>query len=371
MKRSLLLLVLTVVFCCPKVLWAANAGDFTIAIDAGHGAQTAGKRTFPFTHTVTHTYNGYTVTVNQGEEFREHIGNAGIAENLAQILTAIGFKVVRVAFNDMNGADDAGDPGLNDRLAAIRNAGAVVSVSCHHDAFGNGWNSAKGLSIWVWNGGGGESRRLADIMLPKLIAVRGQQNRGVRENVFALCDLGRSHCRASILIEHAFMTNEDEAHNLVCNPEVWHAYAVAEAQAICEFLGVPFNENAAAAGGAPAAPLFSDEEMREMGWDRNAASGPTDGSNEVDMDEVPKSEMGITLEPPQKEEDAAAANEKLIAQKEAKAASKKAKARARRKNNNAAILTVLGLVGIAAVAGFIMMQNNGGGRKTKRRSQRW
>ena len=244
MKKQLFLVLALALF--PSVLWAANAGDFTIAVDAGHGANTAGKRTCPFTQDVTHEYKGYKVSVAKGEQFREHLANAGVAENLAKILEKIGFKVVRVAFNDMNGNDDKDDPGLNDRLAAIRNAGAVVSVSCHQDAFGNGWdfNSAKGLSIWVWRGGGGESRRLADIMLPKLIKVRNQQNRGVRENVFALCDINRSKCRASILIEHAFMTNESEAQNLVCNPEVWHDYAVAEAQAICEFLDVPFPENA-------------------------------------------------------------------------------------------------------------------------------
>ena len=243
MKKQLFLVLALALL--PSTLWAANAGDFTIAVDAGHCARTDGKRTFPFTKEVTHEYRGYKITVAKGEEFREHIAKAGVAENLAKILEKIGFKVVRVAFNDINGYDDNDDPGLNGRLTKIREAGAVVSVSCHQDAFGDNWNGAHGIGIFVWPGGGGESKRLADIMMPKLAAVRGQKNRGVRDCYsFALCDISRSKCRASILVEHAFMTNEFEAENYVCNPEVWHDYAVAEAQAICEFLDVPFPQDA-------------------------------------------------------------------------------------------------------------------------------
>ena len=73
-----------------------------INIDAGHGTNTAGKRTPPFPQDVK--VNGK-IIVKKGEQFREHIANVGVAFLLEQELKdAVYYQ--RTGWNDDNAYDD-------------------------------------------------------------------------------------------------------------------------------------------------------------------------------------------------------------------------------------------------------------------------
>ena len=222
----------------------AKASDFTVAIDAGHSYTTAGKRSAPFTREVTHKFRKQTVTVQKGEQFREHIANAAIAAQLEKILRKIGFKTVKVAWNDGNGRDDEAEVSLADRQATIRNAGATISISCHYNAIGTGaeFNNTGGVLTYIHSDPNlvRDSRALAQCLQNHLVSLYGQKDRGTPPDRLALCNCGATGCRASVIVEHAFMTCEQEAIDYFCNPEAWYNYAVANARGICDYLNVKY-----------------------------------------------------------------------------------------------------------------------------------
>ena len=76
-----------------------------IAIDAGHGSQTAGKR----------TPDGY----------REHRINVKAAYYCEQYLSAHGFGTLKTGWNDINALDDVDTP-LTIRQRTIKNASVTI-----------------------------------------------------------------------------------------------------------------------------------------------------------------------------------------------------------------------------------------------------
>ncbi len=166
-----------------------------IAIDAGHAISTAGKR----------TCDGY----------QEHIINVKTAYACEQYLKANGIETIRVAWNDTNAKDDYTDISLTDRQRAIKNAKCDYSVSCHANASGDGktWNSASGVDTFYHSNTAkaGDSKKLADYVQKRLIQGTPQSNRGIKGQAFAMCNCAATGCKASILCEIAFMTNQKEA----------------------------------------------------------------------------------------------------------------------------------------------------------------
>ena len=64
-----------------------------IAIDAGHGSNTRGKRTASFPYDIPE------YGVKKGEQFREHIANVGVAILLEKELQRC-LETIRVGWND-------------------------------------------------------------------------------------------------------------------------------------------------------------------------------------------------------------------------------------------------------------------------------
>lgn len=165
-----------------------------VAIDAGHGSQTAGKR----------TPDGY----------REHWINVKTAFYCEQYLLKNGIEVIRIAWNDLNATDDI-DVSLSQRQKLIKNANCLVSVSCHANAYGDGksFNSATGVSTHIHNDGSkvGDSLKLAQLVQAELVKGTKQKNRGVVRQSLAMCNCPAMNTKTSILCEIAFMTNKAEA----------------------------------------------------------------------------------------------------------------------------------------------------------------
>lgn len=104
----------------------STPSKFKVAVDAGHGSNTAGKRT--------------------PDGFREHWINVCTASFCEQALKRCGIDVLRVAWDDNNAKDDE-DVALSTRQKLIKANKCNASVSFHANAYGNGWNDAQGLKL--------------------------------------------------------------------------------------------------------------------------------------------------------------------------------------------------------------------------------
>jgi len=209
-----------------------------IAIDAGHGSNTAGKRTPPFPKDVKISDK---LTVKKGEQLKEHIANVGVAYLLEQELKRCGFETIRTGWDNDNAFDDPDRP-VGDRQKIIASAACDYSVSIHFNAYGDGasFNSAEGVGVYIHDKQSGKSKKLAETVLKHLIKGTSQKNRGVNTASLAMCNVKNLNVKAAILVELAFMTNEREALTMMANEAFWKESAVEIASGLCEYTGVKY-----------------------------------------------------------------------------------------------------------------------------------
>lgn len=191
-----------------------------IAIDAGHGSQTAGKRT--------------------PDGFREHWINVKTAYYCEQYLKSKGIETVRIGWNDTNSKDDA-DVSLSTRQKQIKNAKCDYSVSCHANAFGDGktYNSASGVSTHIHSNLAylNDSLRFSQCIQKRLVEGTKQKDRGVVRQSLAMCNCKTMGTKASCLVEIAFMTNKAEA-DLMKTDAFCKEQGEDIAKGICDYLGI-------------------------------------------------------------------------------------------------------------------------------------
>ena len=191
---------------------------YKVAVDAGHGSDTAGKR----------TPDGY----------REHWINVCTASYCEQALKRCGIDILRVAWDDNNAKDDE-DVALSVRQRLIKLNNCQVSVSFHANAYGSGWNEAQGVETLISDKYAGDSLNLANKVQSYLIQGTPQKNRGVKKQALAMCNCTALGVKAAILVEIGFMTNKAEADfmktNAFCREQAEEA-----AHGICDYLGVKY-----------------------------------------------------------------------------------------------------------------------------------
>ena len=158
-----------------------------IAIDDGHGMETAGKRTPAF---------------SDGSVMRENEFNRAVVAYLHDELIRNGFSVVLTAPEDC-------DTSLSTRVERANDAHADYFVSVHANAFGNGWNDANGVETFVYALNDAKTTGLARCIQHDLIQATGLRDRGVKENptLYVL----RKTTMPAVLCECGFMTNAAEA----------------------------------------------------------------------------------------------------------------------------------------------------------------
>ena len=191
---------------------------YKVAVDAGHGSNTAGKR----------TPDGY----------REHWINVACASFCERALQRCGIDVLRVAWDDTNAKDDE-DVALATRQKLIKANHCQVSVSFHANAYGNGWNDANGVETLISNKYPADSRALANIVQAYLVQGTKQKNRGVKTQSLAMCNCNALGTKAAILVEVGFMTNKAEA-DLMKTDKFCKEQAEEVAHGICDYLGVKY-----------------------------------------------------------------------------------------------------------------------------------
>lgn len=205
---------------------------YRIAIDAGHGSQTAGKRT--------------------PDGCKEHWINVRHAYYFEKACKRCGFDTVRIGWDDTNAKDDD-DVTILNRQKAIRAAGVDVSVSWHANAYGNDWNSAEGVETLIHSVSTKQqdSKALAKLVQAELVTGTTQKNRGIKTGNLGLCNATYMRTKASILIETGFMTNSREAElmktDLFCQEQAEDA-----CRGLCKYYGVTYIPEAASTSSTPA-----------------------------------------------------------------------------------------------------------------------
>ncbi|WHZ05546.1 N-acetylmuramoyl-L-alanine amidase [Neobacillus sp. YX16] len=113
--------------------------------------------------------------------------------------------VIQKRIDDPTGISDIP---LNKRCELVNGWGANVHIDYHLNAYGSGWNSASGTEIYMYTTKPKEAADLAEKIQTNLVKVLGFRNRGVKAADFQMI---RETKMTAILIEFAFMTNQNEA----------------------------------------------------------------------------------------------------------------------------------------------------------------
>lgn len=233
-----------------------------INIDAGHGSNTAGKRTPPMPEAIDINKDGKQ-DIKKGEQYREHYANVGVCSFLVMELERCGFKTMRTGWDDDNSKDDY-DQALADRQRMIAKANCDYSISIHYNAYGDGksFNAAKGVGIYIHDKYAGQSEKLAKAVLKQLAGGTEQTNRGVSKQSLAMCNCNALDTKAAILVELAFMTNLQEATELMANEAYWKESAQEIARGVCEYTGVKYIPERY----TPAKAITPDSDPEDIKW---------------------------------------------------------------------------------------------------------
>ena len=214
---------------------------YLVAIDAGHGMCTPGKRSVKLSSDLY--VNGVLVR-KKGEIIKENEWNRAISEYLAKALTRCNIGYMYTA--DMTGKTDVP---LATRSYRANKAGADILISNHYNAAGTAtvWQTkVKGLLVLRTKNCSSKSITLGKLAVKHLTAdIDYEYNYGLMRDVdmsgFTLAILRQTNMPA-ILIEYGFMDYEKEA-KLMLNPSHQKKCAEAVCKAICEYFGVTYIKN--------------------------------------------------------------------------------------------------------------------------------
>lgn len=196
-----------------------------ICLDAGHGYNTAGKRTPKF---------------SDGTSIREAEQNYPIMEQLGECLEYNGFKVIYTNKNMQY------DMPLSERTNYANNQKADIFISIHKNAFTGKWQtSAKGIETYHYTGSS-KGQKIAECVQESLIQETKMQDRKVKtNNSWAVL---KNTNMPAILVELGFMDYQPEA--LQMKDEEWHnKYAKAIVEGVCQYYGI--------------SPKFSEDTKKE------------------------------------------------------------------------------------------------------------
>lgn len=194
-----------------------------IALDDGHGMETAGKRT-PFIPSISRFIH-------------ENEFNRAVVRLLDAELKRCGFGTVLTAPGDS-------DHSLASRVKVANDAKVDLFISIHYNALDGKFDGAgkdpEGFSAHI-DPSGGQSQKFAEIAVKHLAKGTLQKNRGVvKQQLYVTANTKMP----AVLFELGFMDNNREA-LLMIDPAFQKECAVEIAQAVCEFYGVPYKGSAA------------------------------------------------------------------------------------------------------------------------------
>lgn len=194
------------------------ASDILVALDDGHGLETAGKRT-PFIKEL-------------GRAIHENEFNSAVVKLLAKELKRCGIKYFFTAPTDE-------DTSLSDRVNLANSKGANLFQSIHFNAYDGSFEGSNpsGFSVHVYSNKG-ESYKYGKILVDELKNGTEQINRGLKlSDFYVLRETNMMAC----LSECGFMDNPKEA-LLMLNEQFQLEVAQEHCKAICKYFGVEYVE---------------------------------------------------------------------------------------------------------------------------------
>lgn len=215
-------------------------GKYLVAIDAGHGINTAGKRSVKLSSDL---YIDGVLIRKKGQTIKEYEWNKAVSEYLAAALKRCGINTMYTA--DMTGKTDIP---LNSRANTANKKGADILISNHYNAIGSSqaWQSrVKGLLVLRTKNASSKSIRLGKLAVKHLEKdINYEYSYGLMRDVdmsgFTLAILRQTNMPA-ILIEYGFMDYEKEA-KLMLDKKHQKKCAEAVAKAVCEYFGITYTE---------------------------------------------------------------------------------------------------------------------------------
>lgn len=184
-----------------------------VAIDNGHGLNTAGKRTPP---------------LPGGRVIHEWEFNYPTAKKLKQVLERCGLETIMVS-------DTQEDTPLATRTSKANNANADIFVSIHYNAFKGEWGTHGGVETHYYPTSG-KGKKLAQLVQAELAKATGLRDRGIWASNFYVL---RKTKMPAILCECGFMDNMEEAKLMLDENYQWKV-AEAIGRGVCNYLGVKY-----------------------------------------------------------------------------------------------------------------------------------
>jgi N-acetylmuramoyl-L-alanine amidase len=180
-----------------------------IALDCGHGLNTAGKQT--------------------PDGIKEWLLNDKVRDKVVAYLEPYDCKIIHTD-NDEGNTDES----LADRLNRYLQAKAEAFVSIHHNAFTGDWNSATGVEVYTDNNPTKEDLRLADCIYGRLVNNTKLKGRGIKKAAWKVIN---QNSIPAVLCEGGFMDGEKD-YKYITSDEGQTAYAKAVAEGLIEFLSL-------------------------------------------------------------------------------------------------------------------------------------
>lgn len=178
-----------------------------IGLDCGHSKNTKGKKT--------------------PDGIKEWDLNNQVRMHVVEILKNYDVKIIHTDNNE-----GYIDESLSSRLAKYKSEKVDAFVSIHHNAFGDDWNNATGVEVYVDRNATSKDMNLAKCVYNRLVKYTGLKGRGIKKANFYVIN---QNAIPSILVEGGFMTNKQN-HKFITSDTGQTAYAKAIAEGLIEFL---------------------------------------------------------------------------------------------------------------------------------------
>ncbi|MDF2950772.1 MAG: hypothetical protein K0S18_355 [Anaerocolumna sp.] len=188
---------------------------YLIALDDGHGMETAGKRS---------------PKLSDGTVMRENEFNKTVISKLDIILKRCGFDTLLTAPTDA-------DTPLSQRTALANSKKATILISVHANALDGSFDGSnpRGVETYYYPGSA-KGKKLAETVHKYLIQGTKQIDRGVKaQNLHMI----RETDMPAILVEAGFMDSPEEI-KLLLNDDFRNEVAEEIAKGICEYLDVKY-----------------------------------------------------------------------------------------------------------------------------------
>lgn len=178
-----------------------------IALDAGHGLNTAGKQT--------------------PDGIKEWTLNDKVRDKVVAMLSDYDVDFI---FPDSN--DGEYDESLASRRSLYISENVDVVVSIHHNAYKGTWGTATGVEVFVDKNSTAADTKLASLIYKRLPEYTGLKGRGIKKANWYIINQNKI---PAVLVEGGFMdTKKDYA--VITSDDGQTGYAKAVAEALIEFL---------------------------------------------------------------------------------------------------------------------------------------